>query len=54
MRWVQAERLHACRRELAERGTRTIGDVAFDWGFNHPSHFSRAYRRLFGVAPSVA
>lgn len=54
MRWVQTERLHACRRELAARGARTIGDVAFDWGFNHPSHFSRAYRRAFGVAPSAS
>lgn len=54
MRWVQQQRLQACRHELAHRGTRTVSDVAYDWGFSHPSHFSRAYRRLFGVAPSLS
>ncbi|MCL4698916.1 MAG: helix-turn-helix transcriptional regulator, partial [Burkholderiaceae bacterium] len=53
MRWVLEQRLHACRQDLARRGARTVADIAFDWGFSHPSHFSRAYRRRFGAAPSA-
>lgn len=28
-----------------------IIDVAFSMGYNDPSHFSRAFRRLTGVSP---
>lgn len=54
MQWVQEQRLQACRHELARRGTRAVSSIAYGWGFASPSHFSRAYRRRFGVSPSQA
>jgi AraC family ethanolamine operon transcriptional activator len=29
-----------------------INDLAAEWGFASPSHFSYDYRRLFGETPS--
>lgn len=52
MQWAQQQRLQACRSDLARRGTRPIADIAFDWGFSSPAHFSRAFKRQFGVRPS--
>ena len=31
---------------------KTITDVAFSWGFSSSSHFSRVFRKYFGVVPS--
>lgn len=53
--YVLARRLEACRRDLtdvAQRG-RSITEIAFDRGFNHPAHFSRAFKARFGITPSV-
>jgi AraC-like DNA-binding protein len=53
MRWVWAERLAMCRRELslpALRG-RSIGEIAFSWGFVDLAHFSRSFRNAYGVSP---
>lgn len=52
MQWVSAQRLQACERELATRGERSISDVAYAWGFNNPSHFSRAFKKHHGRRPS--
>ena len=53
MRWVWVQRLEQCYRELSqdESGKRSISDVAFAWGFNDQAHFSRAFRKQFGIAP---
>jgi len=44
-----------CRLELAavelERGDRPIGDVALTAGFCDQSHFTNAFRRVFGLTP---
>jgi AraC family transcriptional regulator len=44
-----------CRLELAARalreGERSIGEVALDAGFCDQSHFTNAFRRVFGVTP---
>lgn len=44
-----------CRLELAARalreGERSIGQVALDAGFCDQSHFTNAFRRVFGVTP---
>ena len=37
---------------MAEKGGKTITDVAFSWGFSSSSHFSRVFRKYFGIAPS--
>jgi AraC-like DNA-binding protein len=52
MQWAMAQRLRACQRELATRGARSICDVAYAWGFNSPAHFSRLFKKHFGVCPS--
>lgn len=51
-RYVRAQRLERCRRELLRDRGRPVLEIAFDWGFNDPSHFSRCFRAAFGVAPS--
>ncbi len=54
MRWVWARRLENCQRELCEPALakRPISDIAYAWGFNDQAHFSRAFRKHFGVPPS--
>lgn len=52
MQWVLEQRLQGCRRELAQRGTRAIADVAYGWGFSSPSHFSRCFSKRFGLRAS--
>lgn len=53
MRWVWVQRLENCHRELREPASakRTISDIAYAWGFNDQAHFSRAFRKHFGVSP---
>lgn len=48
---VQQERLHAARADILA-GEEPISDIAFRWGFSHPSRFAAAYRRVFGEQPS--
>lgn len=54
-RMIWTERLEGCRREIARswRAKRSLNAVAFDWGFNNASHFSKAFRAHFGVSPSA-
>jgi AraC-like DNA-binding protein len=28
-----------------------VGEIALSWGFNDHSHFSRAFRKRYGVSP---
>ncbi|MGV2821770.1 AraC family transcriptional regulator [Brevibacterium casei] len=48
---LQRQRLHAARSDILS-GDETMSDIAFRWGFSHPSRFAAAYRRLFGELPS--
>jgi len=53
IRYVWQRRLECCRRDmldLAHRGHR-VSDIAFRWGFNDLSHFSRAFRQYAGCSP---
>jgi AraC-like DNA-binding protein len=51
--WVRTQRLEQCRRDLASaRGERaTIESIASSWGFVSAPHFSRAFKRAYGVSP---
>lgn len=52
---VLEARLEHCRRTLLDprQSGRSLTDIAFAAGFNHPTHFSRAFRRRFGETPSA-
>lgn len=45
-------RLDGCSADLRTSGSRSITDVAFAWGFNNLSHFSRAFRSRYGNSPT--
>jgi len=45
--------LQHCRQELETHGGKTITDVAYSWGFSSSSHFSRVFRKYFGIVPSA-
>jgi AraC-like DNA-binding protein len=51
-RYVLVNRLDNCRRDLADlsRARMQIGEIAFAWGFNDLSHFSRAFHAQFGFS----
>jgi AraC family transcriptional regulator, positive regulator of tynA and feaB len=50
--YIWGARLQHCRQELEAHAGKTITDVAFSWGFSSSSHFSRVFRKCFGVMPS--
>jgi AraC family transcriptional regulator, positive regulator of tynA and feaB len=50
--YIWRARLLNCRQELEIPGNKTITDVAFSWGFSSSSHFSRIFRKYFGIVPS--
>jgi AraC-like DNA-binding protein len=50
--YIWQARLQHCRQELETHGGKTITDVAFSWGFSSSSHFSRVFRKYFGIVPS--
>jgi AraC-like DNA-binding protein len=50
--YIWQARLHNCRQELETQPGKTITDVAFSWGFSSSSHFSRVFRKYFGIVPS--
>jgi AraC family transcriptional activator of tynA and feaB len=53
MRYVLQHRLDRCHRDIANspRNGLTISNIAFRWGFNDLSHFSRVFRKQFGLSP---
>lgn len=53
-RMIMARRLEQCRIELADPAAseRPITDIAFSWGFQELSHFSRRFSEKYGKSPS--
>jgi len=49
--YLMRRRLSESARELRETDKRII-DVAFEYRFNSPETYSRAFKRMFGVQPS--
>lgn len=51
-KWLLEKRLYHARR-LMESHYKTVGEAAFESGFQNPSHFSRAFKKQFGKAPAA-
>ena len=51
-RYVQLMRLRQAARRLASREPCSVFDAALEAGFESPEAFSRAFKRVFGTAPS--
>lgn len=52
--WIRHRRLERCRADLADpalRG-RPVSAVAARWGLADPAHFSRLFRRTYGMPPT--
>src|SRR5262249_51854787 len=49
---IWTTRLDGCRGDLERHADRTISEIAFAWGFSSSAHFSRSFRKRFGVTPS--
>jgi AraC-like DNA-binding protein len=50
-KWLIQKRLEVAQQKL-RNGNRKVSDVCFEVGFKNLSHFSNAYRKAFGTAPS--
>jgi len=53
MSWLWQQRLAHAHRLLAEAGAASVTEAALSAGFTSFSHFSRAFRRAYGLAPSA-
>jgi len=53
MKRVWSQRLEQCRSDLSSPtlAARSIGEIAYSWGFNDVAHFSRSFKQRYGVAP---
>ena len=52
-RLIWQQRLDACRRDLVDPRLmeHSVSEIAFSWGFNDASHFSRSFRERHGMSP---
>jgi AraC-like DNA-binding protein len=52
--YIIGKRLENIKSDLASPigRSRTIGAVAYSWGFKDPTHFTRRFRAAYGLLPS--
>jgi AraC-like DNA-binding protein len=52
--WIRQRRLERCRRDLADPALIAVpvSAVAARWGMPDPAHFSRLFRRAYGLPPA--
>ena len=48
---VRRRRLERCHADLTRPTGDTVAVIALRWGFRDSSHFSRLFRRHYGIAP---
>jgi AraC-like DNA-binding protein len=51
-KWLMEKRLAHAGNLLSNMG-KTVGEASFESGFESPSHFSRLFKKRYGVAPST-
>jgi AraC-like DNA-binding protein len=53
--WVWSRRLEKARTavECSRATGQSITQIAYDWGFKDPAHFSRAFKTRYGSTPST-
>jgi AraC-like DNA-binding protein len=53
MRYIWQRRLEKCRNDLLDPtlSRHRVSDIAFRWGFNDLSHFSRAFKQRYEYSP---
>jgi AraC family transcriptional activator of tynA and feaB len=53
--YIWSRRVAQCASALRNptNASRSVTDIAMDWGFSSPSHFSRAFRSSLGVSPKA-
>lgn len=53
---IQQQRLEKCYQTLTSFNMKhlKISEIAFYWGFNNQSHFSRLFKKAYGVSPKQA
>ncbi|QES88425.1 helix-turn-helix domain-containing protein [Rhizosphaericola mali] len=51
-KWLQQKRLEQAHYLISQKG-KTVSDIYLDLGFEDIAHFSHAFKKEFGVAPSL-
>lgn len=50
-RYIRMQRLEGCKKQLADPAlsSRSITEIAFNWGFNSSAHFARVFKETYGI-----
>ncbi|MGZ8525032.1 MAG: helix-turn-helix domain-containing protein, partial [Chitinophagaceae bacterium] len=51
-KWLLEKRLNHAMHLLGNT-EKTVGEAAFESGFESPSHFSRSFKERFGISPTA-
>ncbi|MDE6338473.1 MAG: AraC family transcriptional regulator [Muribaculaceae bacterium] len=52
-KWLIRRRLEAAR-DLILKGGKKVSEICFDVGFKNLSHFSKLYKEMYGMAPTLS
>lgn len=52
MRWVMKARLERAYAQLKTNPRQSVSNIAYAWGFSDHAHFTRSFRKQFGLSPS--
>ena len=51
--WIKELRLEKCKMDIEDRRVRrTIADISLRWGFVDQAHFSRSFKKAYGISPA--